>query len=203
MQVTDMPVPPRRPLMRLLTTARSNAFVSIFYPVDNRIESILDVETLTPQRMVFRRREGRRENDFSYTFRHAEGEVVAVKDGVAETLAIPPGTQDAISCLYYLRSLPSLVPGSSLVMNVHHDKKNYKLQVKIEELERVEGPWGSVEAVRVVAVMPFRGIFMNEGNIRVWLTNDIHHIPVMMKAKVIIGSVVARLVDGWKPPSAP
>lgn len=45
----------------------------------------------------------------------------------------------------------------------------------------------------MLAVMPFRGIFLNEGNIRIWLTNDRYRIPLMMKAKVVIGAIVARL----------
>jgi hypothetical protein len=45
-----------------------------------------------------------------------------------------------------------------------------------------------------LVIMPFQGLFLNEGNIRVWVTNDLHRVPVMMKAKIIIGSVVARLI---------
>ena len=41
--------------------------------------------------------------------------------------------------------------------------------------------------------MPFKGLFLNEGNIRVWVTNDAARIPVLMKAKVIIGSISATL----------
>jgi hypothetical protein len=44
--------------------------------------------------------------------------------------------------------------------------------------------------------MPFQGVFLNQGNIRVWFTNDERRIPVRMKAKVIIGSIVADLVSG-------
>ncbi|HET8579695.1 MAG TPA: DUF3108 domain-containing protein [Nitrospiraceae bacterium] len=191
-----------RPMLKLVTTATSSPLVTKFYPVDNRVESIVDAAKLSPQRMVFRRREGKRKNDFDVTFRHAEGKVTSIKDGVADTLPIPPGTYDAISCLYYVRGLPSLVPGTSLIMNVHHDKKNYRLEARIEGIEKIKGPWGQVEAVRVLAIMPFQGIFLNEGNIRVWVTNDARRVPVMMRAKVIIGSVVARLVDGYQRPSA-
>ena len=42
--------------------------------------------------------------------------------------------------------------------------------------------------------MPFQGIFLNQGNIKVWFTTDERKIPLRMKAKVIIGSVVADLV---------
>jgi hypothetical protein len=41
--------------------------------------------------------------------------------------------------------------------------------------------------------MPFKGLFLNEGNIRVWVTNDAARIPVLMKSKVLIGSVTAAL----------
>ena len=189
-----------RAMLRLLTTVTSGPVVTKLYPVDNRVESIVDAAKLSPQRMVFHRREGKKKNDFDVTFRHADGNVTSIKDGVADTLPIPPGTHDAISCLYYVRGLPSLVPGTSLILNVHHDKKNYRLEVQVEGIEKVKGPWGEIEAVRVLAIMPFRGIFLNEGNIRVWVTNDVRRVPVMMRAKVIIGSVVARLVDGFRKP---
>jgi hypothetical protein len=85
-------------------------------------------------------------------------------------------------------------------MNVHHNNKNYKVEVRVEGIERLRGPWKETEAVKVLAVMPFQGIFLNEGNIRIWLTNDARHVPLKMRAKVIIGSVEATLVEGWRAP---
>ncbi len=186
-----------QPGFRFVAAARSGPLVTRFYPVDNRAESQVDAATLLPRRMIFRRREGRRKNDFEYAFHHATGTVTAVKDGRTDVLAIPNDVQDAISCLYYMRSVLPMTPGATLVMNVHHDKKNYKLEVRVEALEQVEGPWGAVETARVIAIMPFQGIFLNQGNIRVWFTADERRIPVMMKANVIIGSVVAKLVEGF------
>ena len=52
-------------------------------------------------------------------------------------------------------------------------------------------------------IMPFQGIFLNEGKIRVWFTNDDHRVPVRMKAKVVVGSIVAELTDGYRPTSQP
>lgn len=201
MEVSDAPPVGGRPALKLLTTAKSSAVVSKFYPVDNRVESIVDAGRLAPYRMVFRRREGKKKNDFDVTFRHQEGTVTSVKDGVPEDVPIPPETHDLISCLYYVRSLPSIEPGSTILLNLHHDKRNYRLEVRVEGLERVSAPWGDVEALRVLVIMPFQGIFLNEGNIQVWLTNDAKRVPIMMKAKVIIGSVMARLIDDNQVPS--
>ncbi|MGH7232843.1 MAG: DUF3108 domain-containing protein [Nitrospiraceae bacterium] len=195
MDVSPAPPIDGRVALKLRTTAKSGPVVSKLYPIDNRVESLIDAETLMPHRMTFQRREGKRKNDFEVTFRHQDRTVLDVKDGVAETLPIPPETHDLISCLYYVRSLPSIDPGSTFTLNLHHDKKNYPVEVRVEGFERVRAPWGEVDAIRVLVIMPFQGIFLNEGNIRVWLTRDTRRIPVMMKAKVIIGSVVARLVE--------
>jgi Protein of unknown function (DUF3108) len=182
----------------LLTTARSSPMVTKFYPVDNRVESHIDLDRFLPEHMVFHRREGKRKNDFDYTFHHQEGTVTAVKDGTTEVLPIEPATQDLVSCLYLVRSALPMTPGATMAMNVHHDKKNYKLEVRVEQVETVKGPWGALEAARILVVMPFQGIFLNQGNLRVWITTDERRIPLRMKAKVIIGSITADLVDGLK-----
>jgi hypothetical protein len=198
MEVTAAGTDGDQSLVKLVTRAQSRPAITKFFPVDNRVESILDPATLLPEHLAFKRREGKKKEDIEYTFHQKEGTVTAVKGGTTETLEIPPGTQDIISCLYYARSELSLQPGSSLTMNVHHDKKNHKMEVRVEEVETISSSWGKVETARVLVVMPFQGIFLNQGNIRVWFTNDDRRIPIRMKAKVIIGSIVADLVNGLK-----
>jgi hypothetical protein len=116
---------------------------------------------------------------------------------VPQSLPIPAGTQDIISCLYYTRSVLPLKPGASLTMNVYHDKKNRPVEVRVEEIETIGSRWGDMKTARVLVIMPFHGLFMNQGNIRVWLTTDERRTPLRMKAKVILGSIVADLVDGF------
>jgi hypothetical protein len=181
-------------LLLLVNTAKSSRFLSTFFPVDNRVESYVDAGNLAPQHLIFHRREGKKRNEYDLTFLHSEGKVSGTKDGELYVGDIPPETHDALSCLYYFRTLPSFQPGASTVINVHHDKNNYRLETRIEGVERLNGPWGSAETVRVLVVVPFQGIFLNEGNLRVWITNDTRRLPVMMKAKVIIGSIVAKLI---------
>jgi Protein of unknown function (DUF3108) len=197
MAVSDAGMEGDRPLAKLITTAQSRPVITKFFPVDNRVESIVDLATLLPEHLFFKRREGKKKEDIEYTFHQKDRKVTVEKGGETETVEMPPGTQDVISCLYFARSALSFLPGSSLTMNVFHDKKNRKLDVRVEEIETVSGPWGEVEAARVLVVMPFQGLFLNQGNIRVWFTNDDRRIPVRMKAKVIIGSIVADLVSRW------
>ena len=187
-----------RPARRLVTTIRSNDFISVFFPVKNHVDSLVDAETLLPRHLLFERREGSRHERFDVTFDRVTNRVTVVKDGKSSVHDIPPGSHGPLSCLYFLRTLPNLEPGSSVYLDIHHDRKNYNVEVKVEAVESVSGPWGEVEAIRLLAVMPFRGIFLNEGNIRIWLTNTEERVPVMMEARVIVGSATA-LIEKWSP----
>ncbi len=198
MNVEEVASDDGRSLRRLVTTARSNDFISFFFPVSNYADSLISTHTMLPQRLVFQRREGRRHEDFDVRFDHAANQVTSLKNGQLSVHAIAPGTHDLLSCLYFLRTMPTLEPGSSVRLNIYHDRKTYPVKVNVEAVEQVTGPWGTIESIRLLAVMPFRGIFLNEGNIRFWLTNTEERIPVMMEARVIVGSVRA-LLDGWVP----
>lgn len=185
-----------RNVAQLVGTAQSTPIITKFFPVDNRVVSILDLDTVVPSHLTFRRREGKKKEDIEYAFNQKEGTVIAVRGGTTETLPIPAGTQDILSCLYYTRTVLPPKPGASLKMNVYHDKKNRPVEVRVEALETLEGSWGKVETVRVRVIMPFHGLFMNKGDIHVWVTNDERKTPVRMKAKVVLGSIVADLVEG-------
>ena len=167
------------------------------------MESEFDLREQLPQHMIFKRREGKNKEDFEYTFHHQEGTVTAVKDGTTEILPIPANTQDLISCLYYVRNQLPMTQGASLILNIHHDKKNRRVEVRVENIETLEGTWGKRETAQVLVIMPFKGLFINKGNIRVWFTTDERRIPVRMKAKVIIGTIVADLVSGFPSVGSP
>ena len=187
-----------RSARHLTTTIRSNDFISFFFPVKNHVDSLVDSRTMLPRHLFFQRREGGRHEQFDVTFDHVTNHVTVLKDGTPSVHSIPPGTHDPLSCLYFLRTMPNLEPGSSVYLNIHHDRKNYKVEVKVEAVESISGPWGEVEAIRLLAIMPFRGIFLNEGNIRIWVTNTEERVPVMMEARVIVGSARA-LIERWVP----
>jgi Protein of unknown function (DUF3108) len=196
METTPFTLADGRSVLQFNSTAKSNDFISLFFPVHNVVNSTVNAQTLLPLHLVFQRREGKRHEDFDITFDHDAQQVTILKKGDLRTMAIPAGTHDGLSCLYYLRQKPKLIPGHSVFLTIHHDKNNYEVEVQVETIETVQGPWGEVEAIRLVAIMPFRGIFLNEGNIRFWLTNDVNRVPVKMEARVIVGSVQATL-ETW------
>jgi hypothetical protein len=202
LEVVGTEGPKDRAFAKLVGTAQSRPILTRLFPVDNRVESEVDLDTLAPAHMTFRRREGKKKEDIEYVFHQKEGTVTTVRGGLTELLPIPVGTQDIISCLYYTRAVLPLKPGASLTMNVYHDKKNRPVEVRVEEVEIIGSRWGDRETARLLVIMPFHGLFMNQGNIRVWVTTDGRRTPLRMKAKVILGSIVADLVEGF-PASRP
>ncbi len=185
------------PAIQFNSRATSNDFISFFFPVNNVVNSTVDAQTMLPLHLFFQRREGKRHEDFDISFDQQSHQVTILKDGQQSSMAIPTHTHDGLSSLYYLRQMPRLDPGKSVFVTIHHDKNNYEVEVQVEAIERVEGPWGDVEAVRLLAIMPFSGIFLNEGNIHLWLTNDVNRVPLKMSAQVIVGSVEA-ILESWR-----
>src|SRR5262249_3704501 len=131
------------------------------------------------------------------TFHHQDGTVTAGEKGTTGVLPTPPGTQDNISCAFYIPNMLPMTPGASLMINIHHTNKKRQIKVPGGKMEMMQWRVGRAETEEVLVIMPFRGLFINKGNIRVWFTTDERRIPVRMKAKVIIGAIVADLVAGF------
>ena len=196
MEVQETPPLNGRPMYKYRTKAMSQQPVTTFFPVDDRMVSTVDAETLLPYHLSFHKKEGKKETDLDVTFDHAAGAATTIKDGREETAAIPPSTQHAFSALYYLRSLPSVTIGDQLTITVHHEKKNYPVQAKVDAMEELTGAWGKKRALRVVVTMPYTGIWLNAGNMVVWVSDTSAHVPLKIRANMVIGSIVADLIEG-------
>ncbi len=109
-------------------------------------------------------------------------------------IPVPEGVQDVLSSLYYVRTL-NLEVGKSVFIQNHADGKNYPLEVKVLRTETITVPAGTFECFVVEPILKASGIFQHKGRLTVWLSTDPSHIPVMMKSKVIIGSINAILID--------
>src|SRR5437870_8923590 len=105
MEVAERQTLGGRPVVKLVHTARSNEFISAFYPVNNRVESLLDEEAGYPHHLLFKRREGRRKNDIEVVFDQTAHRATVTKDGTTETMEVPPGVQDTLSVVYFARTL--------------------------------------------------------------------------------------------------
>jgi hypothetical protein len=175
----------------LVARAESNAFFSRFYKVRERIESYWDRHGLYSRRYFEDRREGKYRQKSDIIFDPEKHEAI-YSDGQA--FPVPPRVQDALSAFYYART-QALPLGGSIVFHYHASRKSQPLQVKVLGRERIETPAGSFDCVAVEPILKAGGIFKNTGRLVVWLTDDPRRMPVLMKSKVLIGSISVVLQE--------
>jgi len=189
---------------RLVSIMRSNSVVSLVYKVRDRIMSEIDPDTGLPRRITIDQRHGGRKRILEVNFDQADRKATTLQKGRETVTAdTPPNVHDIISCLYYLRSMDGIEPGTTKVVDVHEGKKNWRLLVFVEKRERVTVPAGTFDTVRVRAEVRFHGVFFDRGDVRLWLTDDTRHVPVQVSIKIALGQVLAVLIDRALPPLAP
>jgi hypothetical protein len=181
-----------RKCYHIVSTARSNRFFSAFFKVDDRVESFMDVHELYSHRYDKHLREGKFKADVSMIFDQKNH--LALYNESQDTFSVPAYVQDVLSAFYYVRT-QDLKVGSSIFVDNHTDKKNYPLEVKVLREEKIEVPAGTFDCVVVEPILKASGIFKHKGKLTVWLTNDEAKMPVLMKSKVVIGSISTELIS--------
>lgn len=179
-----------RECYKIVSTAESNKFFSTFFKVEDRVESYMDKEGLYSLHFEKHLREGKFKADRYVDFDQENH--IAVEGG--DTIQVPPFVQDVLSAFYYVRTQP-LEVGSSLFVDNHADKKNYPLEVKVLRKERIEVEAGTFDCLVVEPILQASAIFEQKGSLTVWLTDDQIKMPVLMKSKVVIGSIATELTE--------
>ncbi|HEY3307796.1 MAG TPA: DUF3108 domain-containing protein [Desulfuromonadaceae bacterium] len=188
--------------VHIVSTAHSAAWLKLFFPVDDRIESLL-IMSAPPHNIgvprLYRERikEGwtRFQKDAVFDRQKLE---VTTKDLIKKTETtqkITKLTYDTLSSFFYFRSVPLQV-GSSQYIDIFDCKKLWNTEVQVLRREEVETPLGKFKTVVIKPLLKSEGIFARTGDMHIWLTDDDRRIPVMMKSKVKIGSITATLVGG-------
>ena len=189
-------------LLKIISTARSADWVSVFYTVEDRIESKLSRTRTTsivglPQNYRIKTREGRhrRDNEVIFDIEKRKAFFINHIDGKKKNADIEENTFDPLSCLYYVRTL-KIETGKSVFVNIFDSKKMWNVEVQVLRKEKIETPLGSFDTVVIKPLMKSEGIFNRKGDMYIWLTDDEKHVPVKMQTKVAVGSITATLVSG-------
>jgi hypothetical protein len=103
-----------------------------------------------------------------------------------------PFVQDVLSSLYYIRTFP-LEVGRTYSLEVHSGVDTWTLNVRVRARERVRVPAGEFDCLRLEPTLAGEGLFNAKGKLTVWVTNDTHRMPVLLKSKVAVGSFAAEL----------
>jgi len=175
---------------RAVSRAESNDFFSTFYKVRDRAESLIDSVGIFSWRFQKSLREGKYRADIVEHFDQYRHRVITRKD----TVPVPPYTQDVLSALYFVRT-QKLEVGKSIEVSTFSDGKKYPLIVKVHRKEKIRVAAGKFSCFVVEPMLKSTGIFKHKGRITVWLTDDVYKMPVMMKTEILVGSIIAELIE--------
>ena len=163
----------------------------VFYKVRDRYETYLDVEALFPWRFEQHIREGGYSRDFSAFFDQRRGKA-KTSEGSYD---IPPNVNDIISAFYFARTFDysDMKVGDKVHLENFYKDKVYPLDILFLGRETIDVEAGKFDCLIVEPLVAEGGLFKNEGNIIIWLSDDELKIPVKVKTKVVIGSIDAEL----------
>jgi hypothetical protein len=191
---------------RFVATAKSEGFFAWLFRfrVDDRTVAEWDPEKGCSLGIEKRLREGKAVRDQRVVIDpdtgRAEIEDVKVAQKVFD---LQPCVLDVLSAFFVarLRGVPEKEP---LRLSVFDNGKSYVLEVRFLGRERLDLPPPLGKKVPTVVVEPLlaegTGLFVKEGRLKIWLTDDERRIPVRLRAKVAIGSVAADL-ESYRPGS--
>jgi hypothetical protein len=180
----------------IISTAVSVDWVTKIFPVDDRVESVFKAASKWfPSMYRLKTNEGDRHRDWSVYFDQEEGKAYYQNFKTKEEKVhdIPEEVYDPLMALYEVRTR-DLVVGRPVYIPLFDSEKLYDLKVEVLKKERVEVPAGEFDTILIKPLLKSEGIFSRKGPIYTWLTDDERRIPVMIKTKVKIGSIYAKLV---------
>jgi hypothetical protein len=187
--------------VKILSTAESAPWVSVFYTVDDRVESTLLKRpfdgSFHASQYRLKIREGRHRRDKEVIFDHDNNKAIYIDHlkNERKEFGVAPPVFDPLSGFFHLRSL-KLSVGQPVYIAIFDSKKVWNVEVRVLKREKITLPTGTVNTIVVKPMMQSEGIFSRKGEMVIWLTDDEKHIPVKMQTKVAIGAITATLVKG-------
>ncbi len=174
----------------LSTTIKTNSFLDKFYEVRDEITAWLNPESLSLLKTIQNIREG------SY---HRDHEAIIQGDSLAlwddQSSELPGKVYEPVAFIYYLRS-QNLQLGDSYQFYSYSRKKIREVVVHITGSETVKVAAGTFSCLKVEPVSnDGKPLLKNNGEMRVWLSDDNLKIPVKIEMKTNIGNMIMKLKD--------
>jgi hypothetical protein len=180
---------------RLTVVARgmTNNFFSAFYKVRDFMRTTMDPQGIYPFFFEQHLREGRFKDNRWELFDQASRKVYSHKSDTA-IVDCPPFVQDFLSLVMYLRSL-TFSPGDSFYTDCFVEKRSHRIVSHCVDRKSLKVDAGEFNCLLVKPVLVGEGrVFTKKDEVRLWLTDDAFKMPVMVSAKIAVGSITARLV---------
>ena len=184
-------------LVHVHATANSVGAIALLFPVADQYDSVLDRATGCSQQYKKQIQEGFRRVSGTLTMDYAQhkqllSEKNLNKGNVRQIAApIPNCVTDVLSGIFYLATQPLSV-GGSVRFPLADAGRVVAVTANVEAREQITTPAGTFATVRVQPTAD-AGVVKNRGDILIWYTDDVRHIPVQVRANLFWGTLTLRL----------
>ena len=179
-----------KPAFLLATSVKTNSFLDAFYTVRDETLSWLNIMDFSLLKAVKTIREGKYYRNHSI---HTIGDSLLIWNKKYFTITEP--VYDPIAFIYFLRSQELSLEDSFHFLSAG-EKKVREVWVNITGIEKIKVPAGNFDCLKVEPVSPDgKPLLKNNGELRVWLSNDDNKLPVKIEMKTNIGTMVMKLKE--------
>ena len=183
-----------RPTWHIVFRVKGGTF---FYKVDDRFESWIETTTLSSLRHKQDINEGRRDRE--RVFEIYPDRPSYIEDDKPEKPSVDQPLDDG-SFLYFIRTVP-LEVGKTYEFDRYFRPDRNPVKITVLRKEKVKVPAGTFDAIVIRPSIKSKGIFSENGQAEVWLSDDDRHIMLQMKSKLSFGSLNLYLKSYRPPPS--
>ncbi len=183
-----------REILHMVGEGRSISAFDWFFKVRDRYETYMDEKAVFPWLFVRRINEGGYSKEQDYKFFQNKGEVVNEDE---ETYQVPLGVQDMLSAFYYARTIDfsNAKKGDIFEFPAFVDEEVYPIRMKYKGKKKIKIKRGKFDCLVFSPSVQEGRIFESDDDLTVYITNDNNKIPVLAKAKVLVGSIRMELTD--------
>lgn len=184
-----------REILHIIGRGYSVSAFDWFFKVRDKYETYLDEEGIFPWLFVRRIEEGGYKKEQDYKFFQNEEKVEYVQK--KEEYKVPHGVQDMISSFYYARTIDFSNARKNQVYEFDSfvDGEIYPIKIKYVGTKTIRVDAGKFECMVFHPVVQEGRVFKNDDDLTVYITKDENKIPILARAKVLVGSIRMELID--------
>jgi len=196
MEVKGKTLPDGKRVLEFIVTGHSAGLVGSLYSVTETALSVFDPLVMQSLSYSLKEKYGKKERKRVVVFDRAQKTVIStLNNDPPATLDVPEQVQDGLSSLYYLRTREDLETGKTIVIDVLDSEKNWSVEFQVLGREKLKTLVGEFPTIKVRTYPKYKGVFMNKGEVFIWLTDDSRKVPVLMKSHLKVGSFVLTLTE--------
>lgn len=184
-----------REVLHIIGRGYSVSAFDWFFKVRDKYETYLDADGIFPWLFVRKIEEGGYKKEQDYKFFQNQEKVVDVRK--EKEYKVPHGVQDMISSFYYARTIDFSNAKKDQVFEFESfvDGEVYPIKIKYVGVKTIRVDAGKFECMVFHPVVQEGRVFKNDDDLTVYITNDENKIPILARAKILVGSVRMELID--------